>query len=384
MTDRTLSPIRGASLRRISALIVKEFYQIIRDPSSILIALILPLMLIFLFGYAVSLDTKSTKIGIVLEDINPDVSDFASSFKSSPYFDVVTLDTSRHKSEEQLSASKIRAIIITPASFQRDAFSMDNLAPIQVITDGSEPNTANFLQNYIQGVWQKWLDQKKRTQGEVFSPPIQVEQRIWYNPAGISRFFLLPGSIAIVMTIIGTLLTALVVAREWERGTMEALMSTPVSIWEILAGKLVPYFMLGMGSLIVCVAFSIIIFEVPFQGSFWLLLVVSSLFLYAALSLGLLISTLAKNQFVASQTALYSAFLPAFLLSGFIFEIDSMPIALQFLSYLLPAKYFVKNLQTLFLAGNVYKLIFINCVGIFIIGSVFLTLILRKTRKRLD
>jgi ABC-2 type transport system permease protein len=319
-----------------------------------------------------------------LEDINPDTTDFAASFKNSPYFDVVILDTSRHRAEEMLTASHIRAVIIMPASFQRDTFSRDRAAPIQVITDGSEPNTANFLENYIQGVWQNWLDQKKRVQGEIFTPPIQIEQRIWYNPAGTSRFFLLPGSIAIVMTIIGTLLTALVVAREWERGTMEALMSTPVSIWEILAGKLVPYFILGMGSLIVCVAFSIVIFEVPFRGSFWLLLVVSSLFLYAALSLGLLISTLAKNQFVASQTALYSAFLPAFLLSGFIFEVDSMPVALQLLSYLLPAKYFVKNLQTLFLAGNVYKLILINCAGIFIIGTVFLTLILRQTRKRLD
>ena len=384
MTDKTLSPIKGAALRRVIALIVKEFYQIIRDPSSILIALILPLMLIFLFGYAVSLDTKSTKIGIVLEDINPDATDFAASFENSPYFDVVTLGTSRHRAEEMLASSQIRAVIITPAYFQRDAFSNDTTAPIQIITDGSEPNTANFLQNYIQGVWQNWLDQKKRVQGEVFSPPIQIEQRIWYNPAGISHFFLLPGSIAIIMTIIGTLLTALVVAREWERGTMEALMSTPVSIWEILAGKLVPYFILGMGSLIVCVAFAIVIFEVPFRGSFWLLLIVSSLFLYAALSLGLLISTLAKNQFVASQTALYSAFLPAFLLSGFIFEVDSMPVALQLLSCLLPAKYFVKNLQNLFLAGNVYKLIFINCSGIFIIGTVFLTLILRQTRKRLD
>ncbi len=382
MTVKIPSFIR-CPLRRVTALIVKEFYQIVRDPSSVLIAFILPLILIFLFGYAISLDTRHTKIGIVLETTNPDMMDFAASFRHSPYFDAV-MDTDRHTIEEMLVAGRVRAMIVLPLAFDREEEERSRVAPIQVITDASEPNTANLLANYIQAAWQTWNIQKLKSSGEEYKPPIQVIDRVWYNPASISRFFLLPGSIAIIMTIVGTLLTALVVAREWERGTMEALMSTPITIFEIILGKLVPYFVLGLGAMSVCVLFSVVIFDVPFRGSVLLLLGVSSLFLYAALSLGLLISTISRNQFVASQASLYAAFLPAFLLSGFLFEIKSMPTVIQGLTYVLPARYFVNTLQTLFLAGDVTKLIIVDAVGIISIGSVFVFVILKKTRKRLD
>jgi ABC-2 type transport system permease protein len=368
---------------RILGLIKKEIYQIVRDPSSLLIAFVLPSLLIFIFGYAVTLDIQQLKIGIVVEDTNPNANLFAESFKNSPYFDV-TMAHSRHELEEELVASKIRGMIVLPFYFDRYITTANLPAPIQVIADGSETNTANLLQNYVLAGFDNWLQQKRQMSGQKSTIPVNVVQRIWYNPDNISRNFLLPGSIAIIMTIIGTLLTALVVAREWERGTMEAMMATPVTIGEIMWGKIIPYFILGLCSMLVCVVLAVFVFNVPLRGSIWMLGFVSSLFLATSLSLGLLISTLAKNQFVASQGALYTAFLPAFVLSGFIFEIQSMPTIIQIFTYILPARYFVNSLQTLFLTGDVLPLIFRNCFGIVLIGSFFLFMVRRKIRKRLD
>ncbi|MBA4118605.1 MAG: hypothetical protein C0514_06915 [Candidatus Puniceispirillum sp.] len=372
------------NLRRVRALVIKEMYQIVRDPSSILIAFVFPLMLMFLFGYGVSLDPKHARIGVVMEDPSADVEDFIASFQQSPYFEIVRVDTSRHKAAESIMSEAVDVLIIGPSNYEMRSASGKSPAPIQIITDGSKPNTSGLLSNYIQAAWQIWLDQRMRARGEELTPPVQIQARVWYNPASISRYFLLPGSIALIMTIIGTLLTALVVAREWERGTMEALMSTPITIFEIIIGKLIPYFFLGLCSMSVCVFLSIYIFDVPFRGSLILLLLVTSIFLYAALSLGLLISTAARNQYVASQMALYTAYLPAFMLSGFIFEISGMPAILRLVSSLLPARYLVSILQTIFLAGDLPRLILVDCVGIFAIGTVFVIFLIKMTRKRID
>lgn len=368
---------------RLFGLIKKEIYQIVRDPSSMIIAFGLPSLLIFIFGYAVTLDIQELKIGVVVEDTSPNANLFVESFANSPYFNV-TLSHNRHDLEKQLLASKLRGMIVIPFYFDRQLTTTNIPAPIQVIADGSETNTANLLQDYVQGVLQNWLAQRREMRQHTSIKPVEIEERSWYNPDNISRNFLLPGSIAVIMTIIGTLLTALVVAREWERGTMEAMMATSVTIGEILWGKIIPYFILGLGSMVVCVMFAVFIFNVPFRGSLSLLLLVASIFLATSLSLGLLISTLARNQFVASQGALYTAFLPAFMLSGFIFEIQNMPIIIQGLTYLMPARYFVNSLQTLFLAGDVYPLIWKDCVGIMIIGLVLIMIVRRKIRKRLD
>ena len=371
------------SLQRLKGLVRKEFFQIVRDPSSILIAFVLPLILIFLFGYALNLDSNNLKMGLVVERASPSTNQLSYSFIHSQNFNV-TYGRSLQELQDRVRSSDIRGIVLIPESFSENIELRNRTAKFQILSDGSEPNTANLLQNYAKATYQGWLQQNSLQKGKTLKIPIQIEQRVWYNPASISRFFLLPGSIAIIMTIIGTLLTALVIAREWERGTMEAMLVTPLRVSEILLGKLVPYFILGIGSLFVCLGSSIFIFGVPFQGSIILLLLVSSLFLIAALSLGLLISTLAKNQFIASQAALYSAFLPAFLLSGFIFEIDSMPDILQKITLLLPARYFVKCLQTLFLAGDVYVLLIINSLGIIVMGAIFMGIATTKIRKRLD
>lgn len=371
------------SIRRIRALIIKEFYQIIRDPSSLLISVVLPLILLFVYGFGVSLDMNHLRIGLVMEDTAPDAQSFAKSLLNSPYFKV-KVARHRHGFEGEIIKGNIRGIVVIPSYFSQFRKRRDNIAPIQVIADASEPNTASFVQNYVAAAWQNWLQQEAISSNLKGLPKVNAQTRFWYNEELESRNFLMPGSLAIVMTLIGTLLTALVVAREWERGTMEALMATPVHISEILIGKLIPYFILGMISMLICFVVAVFFYQVPFRGSILVLTVVSAIFLLAALALGLLISTTAKNQFVAAQASMVSAFLPAFILSGFVFEISSMPPIIRGITYFLPARYFVASLQTLFLVGDVWKLILTNLFFMGLLGSILFAIIIKKTVKRLD
>jgi ABC-2 type transport system permease protein len=380
MTSHILSSPR---LRRLKALFKKESYQIVKDPSALLIAIVLPMVLLFLYGFGVSLDLDHLRLGIVMEDTASDAQSLVKSFTDSPYFDTKIVRDRRELAED-IESGRIRGFVVIPSYFSNFRARPGVIAPIQVIADGSEPNTASFVQNYVQGAFQKWLQQEAISSDLVGLPLVTIEQRYWYNEQLESRFFLLSGSLAIIMTLIGTLLTALVVAREWERGTMEAMMSTPVGIVELVVGKLVPYFILGMVSMVICVLVSIFGYDLPLRGSWWLLTLVSAAFLFCALGVGLLISTLAKNQIVASQIAIISGFLPAYILSGFLFEISSMPYVIQLLTYIVPAKYFVQCLQTLFLVGNVSDLIIYNVSVMLLIGLILLFLTARKTVKRLD
>jgi ABC-2 type transport system permease protein len=372
-----------AGLIRLRGLIVKEGYQIIRDPSSILVAFFLPMLLLFLTGYAVSLDANNIKTGIVIESQNNDSDNLLQSFRGSTYYDVKVSDH-RETLEEMLIASRIRGIIVIPNYFDKRNRDQHIFSPIQLITDGSEPNTATLLDNYVRGTWQSWLIQSGKLKGQDVHIPINVEHRVWYNAEIRSQNAIIPGSLALILTLVGSLLTSLVVAREWERGTMEALMTTPVTIFELIAGKLIPYFILGVGTLILCVTVSVFVYGVPFRGSIWLMMLVGSLYLSAALTLGLLISTLARNQFIAAQTSIFTAFLPAFLLSGFIFELSSMPLPIQILSYIFTARYLVSSMQTLYLTGDVYSIVFSDCLGILTILSVLIFFVVINTRKKLD
>lgn len=367
-------------LRRFAALVRKESYQAIRDPSSILIAFVLPLILLFLFGYGVSLDTTRTRIGLVTEEMTPLTQDLSASFQASRYFDVA-VGRDRRLFEDDLVLGKVRGIVVIPANFTTN-FTAGNHPDIQVIVDGSDPNTANFVQNYAQGAVANW-ERQRQADVETSGPPISVEQRFWFNPELTSRNFLVPGSIAIVMTLVGTLLTSLVVAREWERGTMEAMMATPVTAAELLAGKILPYFLLGLTSMTLCVLLAVFLFGVPFRGSVVALYALSAAFLIPALGQGLLISTVTKNQFLASQLALISAFLPAFLLSGFLFEINSMPEVIQWITFIVPARYLIPSLQTVFLAGDIWPM-FGQAIGVMLtIGAIMFVLAARSTRKRI-
>jgi ABC-2 type transport system permease protein len=339
---------------------------------------------LFIYGFGVSLDLDHLRVGVVMQDTNPDANTFLLSMRNSRYFDV-SIDKEEDPFITKLTAGKIRGIVYVPFWFsQYEMRDPDQKGPIYVIADGSEPNTANFVQNYVRGAWLNYLKQQSVSEAIKDLPRISMQSRYWYNEELNSRFFLIPGSIAIIMTLIGTLLTALVVAREWERGTMEALMATPVTMGEFLISKMICYLAMGMASMIMCSLLSILLFGVPYRGSFLLLIFVSFIFLMAALGIGLLISTTTRNQFVASQISIMSAFLPAFMLSGFLFEISSMPPWIQFITHLIPAKYMVSSLQTLFLVGNVWEMLALNVLVMALMACILFVILALKTKKRLD
>ena len=381
---RTSAPenARGGGLMRLRGLVRKEFLQVVRDPSSIGIAFLMPMVLLLLFGYGVSLDAEHVPIAVVVEKPDADTAGFLAVFRNNDFFAPVVMQDMR-QAEEALMNHRVDGIIGLRANFARD-LQRPGGAAVQVILNGVDANTARLVSGYVEGAWLNWMEQRSLSRGNQLSQPVQVEQRVWFNSAVRSRNFLVPGLIAVIMTLIGALLTALVVAREWERGTMEALMVTPVAVHEILLGKLLPYFIMGMGGMGLSVAMAVWVFEVPLTGSLWVLTATSALFLLVALGMGLLLSTAAKNQFVAGQAAIIVTFLPAFLLSGFIFDIDSMPRVVQGVTHLIAARYFVSILQTVFLAGNVWSVILPNALALMVFAAIFLGLSRKKSRKRLD
>lgn len=373
--------------RRLLALCRKESYQIVRDPSSILIAFVLPIVLLFIFGYGINLDTTAMQLGVVMEDSGAEATRFVDVLKGSPYLKVHMSD-SRSNMQDQLKNGQVRGVLVVPSNFSANvlhhAQTPSVQAAIQLITDGAEPNTANFLINYLQGSLQVWLTQRALDRGLSAPAITALEPRYWFNSTTVSRNFLIPGSITVIMTVIGALLTSLVVAREWERGTMEALLSTSVTRGELLLSKIIPYYVLGMMAMTLCVVLATLLFGIPFRGSFWILFIVSSLFLGSSLGLGLFLSTVMRNQFTAAQIALVIAFLPSTMLSGFIFEIASMPVAIQVVTYFIPASYFVSTLQTLFLAGDIWPVILWDSLFLILLAMFWLGLTALKTARRLD
>jgi ABC-2 type transport system permease protein len=366
--------------RRFAALLVKESLQIVRDPSTLLITLVLPPLLLFLFGYAVNLDTARTRIGVATLDRSEAAISLTDAFETSRWFDVRVSD-SVTPLKADLVAGRIRAIVVVPQDFGRR--SSEGGADIEVITDGSLPNTASFAAAYAEGVRASWEAGRAPERGQpVTALRIAVSDRYWFNAELTSRFFLVPGSMAIVLTILGTLLTALVIAREWERGTMEALLATPIGMAELIATKVLPYYLLGLGAALICTVLAVTVLGVPFRGSPWALLLIVSAFLVPALGQGLFISAATKNQFVASQLALLTAFLPALMLSGFLFEISSMPAWIQALTYLVPVRYLIPLLQSVFLAGDLWGLFLRNILAMLGFGLLFFVATLAVTRRR--
>ncbi len=367
---------------RLRALMRKEGLQILRDPSAIAIAFVLPVLLLLLFGYGVSLDARHVPLAVVVDRASPLTESFVSGLRGSAQFAPREL-ADMHAARQALAAGQVRAIVHLRGDFAQRVLDGRG-ADVGVWVDGVDANTARIVQGYLRGMWHDWLQQLAQARAATLHEPVRVEDRVWFNPALRSRDFLVPGLVAVIMTLIGALLTALVVAREWERGTMEALMATPVSMDEILLGKLLPYFVLGMGGMLLSVAMARWMFLVPLRGSLWLLVACSALFLLAALGMGLLISTLAKSQFVVAQVAVIATFLPAFILSGFIFDIGSMPQAVQLLSHVVAARYFVSILHTLFLAGDLPGVLLGNSAALALMALVFLGVARLRTRKGLD
>lgn len=372
----------GGTGMRLRGLIRKEFLQVLRDPSSIAIAFLMPVLLLLLFGYGVSLDAEHVPVALVAEQPNADTESFAGAFRQSRYLSPVVMPGMR-EAVAAMDSRRVDAIIHMKQDFSRQMRSPDGAA-VQVIVNGIDANNARLVQGYVEGVWSKWLQSEALAAGRPLDIPVQVEDRVWFNSELKSRNFIVPGLIAIIMTLIGALLTAMVMAREWERGTMEALMVTPVTIREVIIGKLIPYYILGMGGMALSVVMAVGLFGVPLKGSLWVLFLASSLFLLAALGMGMLISVVARNQFVAGQTAIIVTFLPAFILSGFIFDISSMPAPVQVVTHVVAARYFIAILQTLFLAGDVWAIILPNAAALILMAGFFLGLARKKSRKSLD
>lgn len=370
------------SSMRVLGLTRKELRQIAKDPSSIIIAIILPLTLLFLFGYGVTFDPRFYKVGLVIEQPTPETGSFAASLGNSRYFEVQA-GRDLKSLEAQLLAGELKGIVVLRADFARQAFRGDT-APVQILVDGTDANTAELIRGYVQALWGAWVEQELQFNGIEIQTLVSLEPRMWFNPEASSKNYLVPGSIAIIMTMIGALLTALVIAREWERGTMEALLTTPIGRFELLIGKLIPYFILGMLAMALSVLVAIVLFDVPFRGSYLVLTLTSSVFMCASLALGLLISTITASQLVAAQAAILSAFLPAFYFSNFVFEVDSMPTALQWISVIVPAKYFVSTLQTLFLVGDVASVAIKDTAALLIITAVLFTWTVSHTRTNLE
>ncbi len=370
----------AAKRLRLWALVRKESRQVLRDPSSIALGIVLPVVLILLFGYGLSLDVTHAPVAIVLEDTSPDAMDLAASFQLSPYFDA-RLMTSMAQAQQWMLARAVDGIVRIRPDFSRQLHLGG--AEVQILVHGSDANYARIIQSYAQGAVAQWSARRSAEGKEMFSGPVNVQSRVWFNEANESRYFLVPGLIVLIMTLIGAFLTSLVVAREWERGTMEALFVTPVRPDEILLGKTIPYFVLGIVGLVLCLLAAKFLFHVPFRGSIVVLAGCSMLYLLVALAIGLLISSSVKSQFVASQIALLVTFLPALMLSGFLFDLHSMPAVVRMITYLLPARYYVALLQTIFLAGDVWTVILPNAGVLAAMAGLFLFLSRRATQKTL-
>lgn len=367
----------------VKTFVKKEFKQIIRDISSILIAFILPLILLFLFGFGVNFDTNTVKIGIVDLSNSVESRNFIQSLKNTKYLDTSFYKTT-NEAEKFLIGGKIRSYVVIPVNYEIELKKKLN-PKIQIITDGTEPNTAKFASTYIQGAYFSNLQYENSRKGNLEkTKTISAINRSWYNPALKSTYFILPGSLAIIMTMTGTILTALVIAREWERGTMEAILTTNITKGEFILAKYIAYFVLGFLSILFCLFLIIVVFKVPFRGSYIALFITSSLFMLTGLGVGLLISTTFKDQFTSSQIAGTIGFMPSMMLSGLIYEIDSMPFLIRTISNVIPAKYYVSAATSLFLSGTILKIIIFNSIYMLIFATLTAILIYKNTTERLE
>ena len=369
-------------LRRLSALTVKEFRQISRDPSSIMIGLVLPIILILIFGYGLSLDVKNVPIAVVMEKSTPLVRDALAGLNGSAYFSPRYV-SSMHEAETLLKKREVDAILRTGSDFDSRFARGD--AEVQLILHGVDSTTATLIGQYTGALLSLRVQMNLDRKGLAgHTGAATVQSRMWFNEAADSTWYLVPGLIVIIMTLVGAFLTALIMAREWERGTLESLFVSPVGRAEILLSKIIPYFLLGTAGLLLCLAASRWLFHVPMRGSLLLFLLCSSLYLIVALGMGLAISSVTRSQFLSCQIALVVSFLPAVILSGFLFDLRSVPLAARIVGNILPATYYMEILKTLFLAGNNPAILLRDCAALLFYAVLFMGIAIRFTRKNLD
>jgi ABC-2 type transport system permease protein len=369
---------------RMHGLVLKEVKQIVRDPSAILIAFLMPVVLLIVNGFGINFDANHMKVAVVIAAPEETVRGMLQALAASPYLDPIRLPDAR-SAEAEVVRGNVRGMLVVREDFsQRLARSAHWPATAELAVNATDPNTARILEGYISGALSTWLAGEAMERRLIANGDITLQYRYWFNAELRSADAIVPGIIAMVMTMTGTLLTALIVAREWERGTMESMLASPAGMAELIFAKLGCYFILGMASMVMAVLMAIGLFGLPFRGGVIALLVASSLFLMFALGLGLFISTLARNQFVAAQLAFLATMLPAMMLSGMLFDIASMPQWLRIVRYAVPARYLVSILQTLFLAGDVWAVILPNLIGLGVAATLAVGATLLVTRRRLD
>jgi drug efflux transport system permease protein len=376
------------SLRRIIAVMRKEFIQIARDVRSLLIIFAIPLVLLFIYGYAVNLDVKHVPLCVYDRDGSQDSQDLLKAFQASEYFNIVHLARDYREVVQEIDTGDCALAIVIPPRFSEDLRGGGGTS-VQAILDASDSNSASIGLDYTRGVIATYSSrvQVEWAQRRGLTPPtlpLDVRARTWFNENLESMADIVPGVVALVMAVVGAFLTSLTIAREWERGTMEQLISTPVGALEIQIGKLVPYFVIGMADTAVCAVLSVEWFGVPFRGSWTILFASSALFLVVVLSMGYWMSVIAKSQLAASQFALVATFLPTFLLSGFLFPIDQMPVVVQGITRVLPARYYITILRNIFLKGTPVRMFASQLLALGIYALVLVVLATRAFQKRLE
>ena len=372
---------------RVAAILRKEIVQIRRDVPSLLITVAMPVLLMLAFGYGVRFDIQHIPVYVYDREGTQQSQDFLKHFQASEYFNIIKTVDNYPALIQALDAGDCRLAIVIPANFS-EQLKAGGPVSVQALLDATDNNTANVSISYSEAVVQaynrliqaEWLHRHGQA---TLQPPLVVDGRTWFNEELESTANIVPGIVAIIMAVIGSFLTSLTIAREWERGTMEQLVSTPVAPLELMAGKLVPYFVIGIVDTALCAGLAVWWFEVPFRGQWSVFFLSCTLFLIVVLSLGYVVSVVAKSQLAASQIALISTFLPAFLLSGFIYPIDQMPAAIQMITHLIPARYFMTIIRDVFLKGTSIPLLLDDLFALAIFALLLTILATRAFRKTL-
>ena len=383
------------NFRRLKAIAKKEFLHVLRDPRSLMMGIGMPMLLLFLFGYALTLDVDHVPLAVWDQAGTAQSREFISRFSGSRYFELRQYAASYRDIEESVDRREALIALVIPPDFDRQ-LSRGESAPVQTILDGSDPTTATIALGYAEAVSVGFsrdiaLKQIRRVTPSVSDPgrpkpgipALELKPRVWFNTDMVSRNFIFPGLIAVVMMIMAAILTSLCMAREWETGTMEQLIATPVSGPELIFGKLAPYFCIGVLDLILCVCVGEFVFDVPLRGSLWLLSGLALLFLFGALSFGIMLSIITKSQLLASQLAIVTTVLPAFLLSGFIFPIENMPLPIQTVTRLISARYFVFILRGIYLKDVGMAVLWPEVLFLGVFGTVVLAVAVKRFRKKI-
>ncbi|MCP1659401.1 ABC transporter permease [Neisseria perflava] len=368
-------------IRRYTALVKKETHQMLRDKSNLMVGLLLPAALILLFGYGLSFDVSNAPVAVVLDNPTPTAQNVLSGMQGSKYLNPIRVGDFQ-TAETLLENGKVDAIVRLPSDFD-ERLKAGN-AQVQLILNGVDATTGQTVEGYVNGAIAMWAQHALDRSGVSGGSGVTIVQRMWFNEASISTWYLVPGLLVLVLTLIGAFLTSLLIAREWERGTLESLFVTPVRPMEIALAKLTPYVFVGMIDVAVCLGMSYWLFEVPMRGSLGVIVLSSMLYLLVSLCTGLVISGITRNQFQASQIAMMAGFMPAMMLSGFVFDIRNMSAVMQTISYALPATYFMELVKMLFLGGNYWPMIVKNCLILAAYAAALVWLSARMLRKKLD